>query len=707
MISFSYKIANFFRVKELDNADETMFMLRMFITAAALPASILMTVIAMVDQDYPLYGFGATVFGIFLTGRTKYYRYLAYVIGLLVPIMMTYYASQDVLLGPRDITGSVMWLIIPIFIAASWVSTGGTLVVTIIQLLGIFAFVFIRASDTLVIDASLFYRPVGFLILGAGAIVSPVYGYRRVRENLVKSNAQLTQSDKELRRLFDNLPIGFYRTSADGAILKANPSAYQITGHASEKELMDQIQAVSRQWYVDPNRRNAFVSMIQTQGYVNNFESPVYRGDEIIWVSESAYPVYKDNGELDYYEGAIQDITKRKNAEAALNRTVSQMQLINDNIPAWIAYVDSNYKFQFANRFFETRIGLPEGWMVGKHVREFVGEDYWLKVEPQIQRLLKGEPLVLEIPGKTVDGEDIFTRVTHVPHFSDNGEIPGYFLLGLDITDQRQAEQTIRQLHKVESLGMVAGGVAHDFNNLLTGIMAQSSLAVRKLGDEHPVTKNVQRVLTASRSAERLVKQLLAYSGDEHLNNSPVDLNTLIEKSLQNTSFSTGQLINVETDLSNQIPRIWADDTKVEQIMINLITNSAQAIEKTQGLIKISTELKHIAAGDSDYARLTGEALAPDEYVVLTVTDNGCGIPADKLLQIFDPFFTTKFSGHGLGLAAVLGTMRAHYGGIKVKSEVGIGTTFSLVFPVNHPLAMHQDLSPATKPEDQMMVVEA
>ncbi len=704
MINFSYKIANFLRIKELDNADEMMFMLRMYITLAAFPASLLMFGIATLEQDLALYGYAFIVFGIFAFGRTKYYPYMAYVIGVLVPVMMTYYADQDVLIGPRDITGSVMWMIIPIFIAASWVSAKGTLAVTFIQLVGIFVFVFIRASDTLEITPGLFMRPVGFLFLGAAAITSPVYGYRSVRKRLETAHGQLIQSDKELRRLFDNLPIGFYRTSAQGSILKANLSAIKITGHNSEAELMADIQTVESQWYVDPNRRKDFVTQMQTQGFVSNFESPVYQGEDIIWVSESAYPVYKDNGELDYYEGAIQDITKRKTAEASLNHTLSQMQLINDNIPAWIAYVDADYKFQFANRFFEDRIGVPQGWMIGKHVREFVGEEYWQKAQPQVKRLFDGEPIVLEIPGKTQSGDDIFTRVTHVPHIASNGEIPGYFLLGLDITDQRQAEQTIRQLHKVESLGMVAGGVAHDFNNLLTGIMAQSSIAVRKLGEGHPVAKNVQRVLNASRSAERLVKQLLAYSGDEHLNCSSVELNGLIEKSLQNVSFSTGQLINVETDLSNQIPRIWADDTKVEQIMINLITNSAQAIEETHGLIKISTELEYIAAGDSAYARLTGEALAAGEYVVLTVSDNGCGISKDKLLQIFDPFFTTKFSGHGLGLAAVLGTMRAHYGGINVTSTVDVGTTFSLVFPVNHPFAIDQHLAPA---EDRILAVEA
>ncbi len=681
MISLTHALAKRLRIAETSESDHVMFLLRVFVTAAAFPVSIFMLGIALVNGDTPLIGYSTVVFLIFVVGRTRHYAYLSYIIGFLVPLMMTTYGIKDVIIGPRDITGSVIWLIIPVFIASNWVSLRGTLAVTFIQLLGVLWFVYIVAPDGMPITSQLLARPLGFVILGSIAITSPVFGFRQARNKLEKS-------EKELRRLYQNLPVGIYRTSPDGFVLQANPSAVEITGYQTEAELVSTLRSVETNWYVDPNQRDVFLSEIQKNGFVDNLESRVWRDGEVIWVSESAYPVYNAADELVYYEGAIQDITQRKAAEERVDQTLAQLRMITDNIPAWVAYVDEDRKFQFANRFFETRVGIPEGWLIGKHVRAFVGEEFWQRTKSQVDRIYQGEPLVIEVPGQTYSGEALVTRVTHVPHFTEDGTVRGYFLLGLDITEQRQAEQTIRQLHKVESLGMVAGGVAHDFNNLLTGIMAQSSIALRKLEKGHKSIKHIERALSSSRSAERLVKQLLAYSGDEHLNSGNVDLNALIEQALQNVSFSTGQLINVKTSLSNQIPHIWADDIKVEQILLNLITNGSQAIEAEQGEIIVETKLDYIHAGNNDYARLTGENLAPGEYILLTVADNGCGIAEDKLLQIFDPFYSTKFSGHGLGLAAVLGTMRAHLGGISVQSELGKGTTFTLVFPAEHPLAI-------------------
>ncbi len=259
-------------------------------------------------------------------------------------------------------------------------------------------------------------------------------------------------------------------------------------------------------------------------------------------------------------------------------------------------------------------------------------------------------------------------------------------LAGLAI-ERRQAdvaraelERKLLETQKLESLGVLAGGIAHDFNNLLTGILGNASLASAELPAGSPMHDYLGQINQSSLRAADLCKQMLAYSGKGRFLVQQLDLNRLVAETTHLLRISISKKAGLRFELAKDIPSIEADATQLRQVVMNLVINASEAIGEQSGAITISTGLARV-----DHAYLGGTITAPDlpegEYVVLKISDNGCGMSAETQAKIFDPFFSTKFTGRGLGLAAVLGIMRGHNGALKVQSELGRGTTFELLFP--------------------------
>ncbi len=257
-----------------------------------------------------------------------------------------------------------------------------------------------------------------------------------------------------------------------------------------------------------------------------------------------------------------------------------------------------------------------------------------------------------------------------------------------DITDRKQAEaahrkleRQIQQTQKLESLGVLAGGIAHDFNNILMAVLGHADLALDEISPMSAARESIQQITTAARRAAELCRQMLAYSGRTTFALEKVDLHELIAEMahLLKTSISKKAVLNLS--LERGLPPIMADSSQVRQIVLNMIINASEAIGDRSGVITVAAGATRC---DEDYLRKTElhDSLAPGLYVHLEVTDTGCGMVAETRERIFEPFFTTKFTGRGLGLAAVLGIVRAHKGAIKVYSEFGKGTTFKVLFPV-------------------------
>jgi signal transduction histidine kinase len=249
-------------------------------------------------------------------------------------------------------------------------------------------------------------------------------------------------------------------------------------------------------------------------------------------------------------------------------------------------------------------------------------------------------------------------------------------------TEERQRlEARIQQAQKQESLGLMAGGIAHDFNNLLSIILGNVSLALLELTPESPARGRVKQIEQAGLRAAELIRQMLAYSGRSFRNMTSVNLSHLIEGMGHLLKSMIADHIALQYRLAADLPAIAGDVNQLQQVVINLISNAAEAIGESGGLITVTT-----GAVSGETALLERGSSATDEepggrFAYLEIADTGCGMDSAMTRKIFDPFFTTKFVGRGLGLAAVDGIVRGHRGTIQVSSEFGRGTAFRIMFP--------------------------
>jgi two-component system cell cycle sensor histidine kinase/response regulator CckA len=246
--------------------------------------------------------------------------------------------------------------------------------------------------------------------------------------------------------------------------------------------------------------------------------------------------------------------------------------------------------------------------------------------------------------------------------------------------ERRHLEEHVRQSQKMESLGVLAGGVAHDFNNLLVGIMGNASLAIDMLPESSPVVPLLDDVVLASQKAADLTRQMLAYAGKGRFVCESTDLSSLVRDigGLVRTSIS--KKVDLYLNLESNLPPIEADPTQVQQLIMNLLINGAEAIGERSGAVTVTTGLRETRPGPATgHFAVDGTEAGP--YVVLEVSDTGCGMDEATVSRIFEPFFSTKFTGRGLGLAAALGIVRAHRGALKVDTQPGRGSRFEVLFP--------------------------
>ncbi|MCB0061598.1 MAG: response regulator [Caldilineaceae bacterium] len=280
-----------------------------------------------------------------------------------------------------------------------------------------------------------------------------------------------------------------------------------------------------------------------------------------------------------------------------------------------------------------------------------------------------------------------------------------------DITEEKLQNERQQQAQKLESLGILAGGIAHDFNNLLTSMMAQISLAKAKLQRNQVPHEQLDKALTATERAADLTRQLLAYAGKSKFQVIALNLNQIIHDNIGLLETALPNRAELQLALATELPLIEADRGHIQQIVMNIAINAAEALRQevngllepasdrvlpstiaestiangqspipTYHFVRIRTGVERLTQQQAEQPALGGE-LKPGEYVVLSIEDNGIGMDAATVQRIFDPFFSTKHKGHGLGLAATLGIMRSYGGAILVESESGVGTTFRLLFP--------------------------
>jgi signal transduction histidine kinase/CheY-like chemotaxis protein len=286
---------------------------------------------------------------------------------------------------------------------------------------------------------------------------------------------------------------------------------------------------------------------------------------------------------------------------------------------------------------------------------------------------------ITTLSGEVLGAMALYSTVPSAPEpYQMDGLAIAARMVGLAI-DRSRLEAQVRQAAKMEALGVLAGGIAHDFNNLLGVILGNADLALSITTKSHPAREMLDDIVTASRSAADLCNQLLAYAGRSVLSTEVVECNAMIQELSKLLYVSLSKKAKLHLQLEGRFG-VLADASQLRQVLMNLITNAAEAIGNAEGEVVVSTHA--LTLTDEQIAdRNFPSQVTPGEYAAVTVKDNGCGMDAETRQRIFDPFFSTKDDGRGLGLAAVKGIVEAHGWVLEVESKPQHGTTFTLMLP--------------------------
>ena len=378
--------------------------------------------------------------------------------------------------------------------------------------------------------------------------------------------------------------------------------------------------------------------------------------------------------------------------EGALERSRRVAEALRASEERWRNYIerandliftlDLEGRVRTVNRAVCETLGYMSEDMVGRFALDFVAPADRARAAEAIATVLRGATTdQWEYEVVSASGQSILLEIRSRTLYDEARRPNGSLHTARDLSDRRRADAALRQVQKQESLALISGGVAHDFNNLLTVIMGQTSTARAILPAGSPAREQLRRVLHAADRAASLVRQLLAFSGQAGLSVVPVDLNALIEDDADLLEAGLPGGVQLDIVLGGELPMVEADRSGLQQLVMNLVLNGAQACVDEGGTVRLATDAIDLPDGLSATASRGGLALPPGRYVRLVVSDDGVGMAPDTLEQIFDPFFTTKDSGHGLGLAATLGIVRSHRGGLSVDSAPDGGTRFTLYFP--------------------------
>jgi two-component system, cell cycle sensor histidine kinase and response regulator CckA len=394
--------------------------------------------------------------------------------------------------------------------------------------------------------------------------------------------------------------------------------------------------------------------------------------------------------------GVNMDITLRKRAEAALRENEERFRNMADSTPVMICASGPDKLATFFNQGWLNFTGrtmdqeLGYGWTEGLHP-----EDLDRTVAAYSAAFDGRRFCQIEYRLRRADGEYRSILCTGVPRYEAGGAFAGYTASCMDFTDLKRNQANVLANQKLESLGVLAGGIAHDFNNFLGSILAESELMMEDLADSAAVQDGVMRIKSVAIRAVQIVRQLMAYAGQESQLLRPIDLSLLVGEMLLLLKVAISKRATFQVDLPSNLPAVRVNAAQIRQVVMNLITNASEALEDQDGVISLTVA----RIPPPDAFRPDTQNSPESDYLQLEITDTGCGMTEEIQAKIFDPFFTTKFAGRGLGLAAVRGIIRAHGGTIQVESAPGRGARFTILLPCTaQPAEDTSDVSlPATR----------
>ncbi|EFL52754.1 PAS/PAC sensor signal transduction histidine kinase [Solidesulfovibrio fructosivorans JJ]] len=499
-----------------------------------------------------------------------------------------------------------------------------------------------------------------------------VTAYWRMERELIRSEAKY-------RDIFEHSAEGIFQFDPDGAMAACNPALARILGFASPEEvLLEQGDLFSRIQARQQDRLE-FLRLLAQHGRVFDFEMQVVRRDgRAVWVSINARAVLDESGRLQRVEGAARDITDRKRAEEERMLLVSAV----DQSAEGLVIVSRDFRLEYANPAFAQIVGGQGGaggLDLERHLGIFLGES----VRKMLGLGLRWSGR-LRLPRS--DGEEGVAETLISPVRDAAGQITNHIMLVRDMTYEMGLEKRLRQVEKLEAIGVLAGGVAHDFNNILTPILLNTEMILADIPWKDPLRKPLADVVRASERARDLVRQLLTFSRQGELTVGPLPLNPLVKETLKLARGMIEKRVEIRQRVSELALTIEADPAQIHQVLMNLCLNAAQAMPEggvlEVGLLAIPEPPRPLGPCLAAGTPLT--ELPPGPYAKLWVSDTGHGMTADICDRIFEPFFTTKKPGQGtgMGLAAVHGIVKGCGGAVLVTSAVGRGSLFEVFFPL-------------------------
>ncbi len=496
------------------------------------------------------------------------------------------------------------------------------------------------------------------------------------RKELESANRKLVVAEAKYRSIFENATEGIFQSSPDGRYITANPALAKIYGYSSPEEVTANFTDIENQLYVDPKRRAEFVRLIEKYGIISEFESQIYRQDgSIVWISEKAYAVRDAAGKLLYYEGLIEDITQRKQAEEALQEQIDFLQVLIDTIPTPVFYKNTQGLYLGCNTAFEAVLGLRKEQILGKSdydlaPRELADQYYHADMTLLEQQQVQTYESFLVFADQTKH-DVIFYKAT----FSKvDGSLGGLVGIILDISELQAALRDRQRTE--EALRVFFHAVSHDLRNPVLGSLMVLKNLLENAGEESNVISlprtTLERMVQSSDRQLNLINSLMeAHVNDMQglvLQRQPVQLDMIIADAIADLEpmlrKNQTHLINLVTA---DLPLINADATQLWRVFSNLIGNA----------------IKHNLPG----LQITINAIVEGEKIYCTVSDNGVGISPEQSQRLFDLYFRGKNNpyslGLGLGLYLCKQIVQAHGGEIGVQSGLETGVTFWFTLPIS------------------------
>jgi PAS domain S-box-containing protein len=492
---------------------------------------------------------------------------------------------------------------------------------------------------------------------------------------------RLRAADERFRLAFKTSPdsVNINRLS-DGLYIDINEGFVQITGYSREDVIGK--SSLEIDIWANPEDRKALVRKLLAEGVVRNFEASFrMKGGRIVEGLMSAAIIELDG--VSHILSITRDISDRKRLENELRESENRYRTLFEDHAAVELLIDAQTgRIVDANQSALAYYGWNKAELTKKRIQE-INTLSPIEVEREMDDARKKHRNHFQFKHRRADGSVSDVRVFSSPIVIKGKEY--LHSIVLDITKEKQLEAQLQQAQKMESVGQLAGGVAHDFNNLLQVMNGYAELLVAKFGETHDIGGYVNKMLDAGNKAASLVQQLLAFSRRQLMRPEILDMNLLIEQMLKMLKRVIGEHIDMRFVPGHKLGTVQADRTMMEQILMNLCVNARDAMPEG-GEITIETENVFI---DEKYSDLH-EWAKIGRYVLLSVTDSGCGMSHDLMEHIFEPFFTTKEQGKGtgLGLSTVYGIVKQHEGMINAYSELNKGTTFKVYLPVSERAAI-------------------